>query len=232
MRAMNARTVWTAVLPAALLGAGGALVAAVGSTPSGAPTHTAIALVGRIDARVDERMRAWRGESAIELAHALDALGGAFVLIPVGLATLLALAGLYRFGASVGLFAAWCFAIPLGHALKQAFERERPAGGLVDAIGFALPSGHTLAFSAWCVALAIGCARGRARALWLSLAFLAGCLMGFSRLVLSVHWASDALAGLLIGAGAALGCAFASEALERRLESRRARVLVRSRADT
>jgi membrane-associated phospholipid phosphatase len=64
-------------------------------------------------------------------------------------------------------------------------------------------------------------ARGRARSALLALAFGVGALMGVSRLVLSVRWASDVLAGALLGGGAALACALASETLERELAAPR-----------
>lgn len=218
---MNARSL--AWLAAALLMAAGAIVTAVGPTARGAPTRTAIELVGRWDARIDANVRAWRGEAALELARAFDLIGGGFVLVPVGVTALLAFAGLGRFGACFGLVATWCVTLPLGSALKHAFERERPRGALPTVDGFAFPSVHALAFTALCVAFAIGCAHGRARGPLLALAIAAGAAMGASRVVLSVHWASDALAGVLLGAGAALACALAGEALETRFERSRER---------
>ena len=65
--------------------------------------------------------------------------------------------------------------------------------------GFSFPSGHATACMAGTLAL---CLTGRAKARWVLLAFPA--LVAASRNYLMAHYPSDVLAGLLIGACAAM----------------------------
>jgi membrane protein DedA with SNARE-associated domain/membrane-associated phospholipid phosphatase len=89
--------------------------------------------------------------------------------------------------------------------LKSSFARPRPLEQAIDGLQqFAsFPSGHaafaTLAFGL--LTVIAGRTMGRwSKALVASMALMAICLIGFSRLYLGVHWLSDVLAGMLLGA--------------------------------
>ena len=97
-------------------------------------------------------------------------------------------------------------------ALKHIVARNRPfvnenspyynywlkAGALKES-GYSFPSGHTTSAAAFSIAVFL-CAKKRAAAFVL----LAPLIMGFTRIYFGVHYASDVVGGLLVGAVAAL----------------------------
>ncbi|MDD3363627.1 MAG: phosphatase PAP2 family protein [Syntrophomonas sp.] len=97
------------------------------------------------------------------------------------------------------LFSTWA---GMGY-LKHLFERSRPVGeALTIASGFSFPSGHamvSIAFYGFIAYLVISYKKDK----WGCLGATALCLLvfmiGFSRIYLNVHYASDVLAGFLFG---------------------------------
>ena len=115
--------------------------------------------------------------------------------------------------------AAWLVAVVLAGwlfntGLKVTIDRPRPEllPHLMHAGGYSFPSGHsfngTLAWTAIALAFAPLIPRQPLRIALLVCAVVLGALIAFSRVWLSVHWPSDALAGWL----GALGwvCGFAA----------------------
>jgi membrane-associated phospholipid phosphatase len=93
----------------------------------------------------------------------------------------------------------------LNNLLKIIVHRERPSVlRLVIAHGYSFPSGHTVAATSGWLAVALVLGRDRSR---LTRALLAGGAVLFaisvatSRALLGVHWLTDVIAGLIIGAG-------------------------------
>lgn len=90
--------------------------------------------------------------------------------------------------------------------LKQVLERERPALALrlIETSGFSYPSGHSLASASLYLAMALLVSRhlahGAARVVCVGMAALLALVIGASRAYLGVHYPSDILAGLLLGA--------------------------------
>jgi undecaprenyl-diphosphatase len=83
------------------------------------------------------------------------------------------------------------------HITKDAQDRPRPSGGLVDAAGSSFPSAHAAYAVAWiAVALVIARTRGVVHT---TTAVGAGIVLavavGLSRVYLGVHYLSDATAG-------------------------------------
>lgn len=93
----------------------------------------------------------------------------------------------------------------LNNLLKLIVHRERPSVlRLVTANGYSFPSGHTAAATAGWLAIALVFSRDRSR---LTRSLLIGCaaLIAFavatSRALLGVHWLTDVIGGLALGAG-------------------------------
>jgi undecaprenyl-diphosphatase len=90
--------------------------------------------------------------------------------------------------------------------LKPVFQRERPSAffGYPDPTSYSFPSGHAVLSVCFYVALAamisprIG-SRVKKAAIWAA-AVLIIALIGFTRIYLGVHYASDVLAGYAAGA--------------------------------
>lgn len=87
--------------------------------------------------------------------------------------------------------------------IKQALDRARPTFNPAAAsLGPSFPSGHSATAAALYAALALVIARGKSRNVR---AFLAGCAAAIavgvacSRVLLGVHWLSDAVAGMAFG---------------------------------
>lgn len=94
----------------------------------------------------------------------------------------------------------------LSTGLKLVYDRARPVFDQpVDAaLGAAFPSGHALGSAAvWTglAVLALPLVGRRARSCVIAAAVLLAVLVSFSRVLLGVHFVSDVLAGLLVGAG-------------------------------
>jgi undecaprenyl-diphosphatase len=88
--------------------------------------------------------------------------------------------------------------------LKLVVERARPDfGPLNHPSSFSYPSGHSAAAAACFATVAICLGRGRTRSTRTALATVAAALatmVASSRVLLGVHWLSDVLAGLALGA--------------------------------
>ena len=75
-------------------------------------------------------------------------------------------------------------------------------------VGFSFPSGHAVAGAATAVALVLVLLpAGQARRRWEFVAIGFAFVMALSRVYLNAHWFSDVVAGVLLGAGVALGSA-------------------------
>ena len=147
----------------------------------------------------------------VDVAKAVTVLGSATVVLPLALicAVLLGVANRW---AEVGVLLAGMAIVIVGvHELKDAIDRPRPGGGLVDTEGSSFPSGHA-AYSTFYIWLAVtvvmrlrqGMARG---ALLVTGGIVLAALIGLSRVYLEVHYLSDVNAGWALGAAAFSLCA-------------------------
>jgi undecaprenyl-diphosphatase len=96
------------------------------------------------------------------------------------------------------LFSTWAFM----ELLKIWFERGRPAGeALTVAGGYSFPSGHAMVSAAFYGFIAYLLIRNKTKwgRLGAYLIYLLIFLIGFSRIYLNVHYASDVLAGFIFG---------------------------------
>jgi membrane protein DedA with SNARE-associated domain len=99
-------------------------------------------------------------------------------------------------------------------ALKEAIDRPRPPGGLVETDGSSFPSGHAayaVIYPWLAVTVAVRLRPGMTRA-WLLIAagIVLAAAIGLSRVYLRVHYLSDVSAGWGLGVSAFALCAMAA----------------------
>lgn len=147
-----------------------------------------------------------------EMMRDFTGLGGIGVLtvVTLGVAGFLALDGKPR--AAVLLVVAAAGGVLVGSGLKLGFARPRPDlvphGSIVSSASF--PSGHSTMAAVIYLTCAILVASYRRRlavaAYAIGLAVLLAVVVAVSRVYLGVHWPTDVLAGLALGAAWALTC--------------------------
>ena len=195
---------WSAVL----LGAMVFVFAAVGRHPPGLAPKTNLPFVGEFDLSVFHWMDDIRNGVLTLLARFLNVLGGGMVTIPLRVAVAVWLAIRRRWRAFATWVITWAAAELILTAAKAFFHRGRPPLSLVDVRGLSFPSGHAVAGAATAVALVLVLLpAGPARRRWEFVAIGFAFVMALSRVYLNAHWFSDVVAGVLLGAGVALGSA-------------------------
>lgn len=157
-----------------------------------------------IDSSITSWMVAHRTEALTVFARAASTVGSQKVLAPlVGVVTVL-LVTRRRLMVASFLIAAWGGALLLYSLAKAFVSRPRPPADiwLTTAGGSSFPSGHATQSLGTFLALALVGAVfvARARAAALALAVVLGAWVGWSRVYLGVHWATDVVVGWLIGA--------------------------------
>lgn len=95
-------------------------------------------------------------------------------------------------------------ALVLSVGLKQVVGRARPVfdAPVASEFGLSFPSGHALGGAAFWLSAAVALvAVARGRRAWLAVAAGVALLVAASRVLLGVHYVSDVVAGLVLGAG-------------------------------
>jgi undecaprenyl-diphosphatase len=192
----------------ALLGAMGLVFFAVGRQPAVDAPATTVPFVGEVDLAVYHAMDDVRTVVLTALARALNVLGAGVVTIPLRILVAAFLAWRRRWRAFAVWVLTWGVAELFVGIAKDFFHRGRPFDPLVETVGFSFPSGHAVAGASIAVALVLvffPAGPERRRWEWLAVAF--AFVMALSRVYLRAHWLSDVVAGVLLGAGVALGVA-------------------------
>jgi len=195
---------WSALL----LGAMVFVFAAVGRHPPSLAPTTTLPFVGEWDLMVLHWTDDVENQVLTWLAQLLDVLGGGLVTIPLRIGVSIWLIVRTRWRALAAWLLTWAVAELALAGAKTYFHRGRPPDPLVDVVGFSFPSGHAVAAAATAVALVLVLMpAGPERRLWELAAVTFAFVMALSRVYLQAHWFSDVVAGVLLGAGVALGSA-------------------------
>jgi membrane-associated phospholipid phosphatase len=191
-----------------LLGAMIFVFAAVGRHPPTLAPTTTLPFVGEFDLSVFHWMDDIRNGVLTLLARFLNVLGSGLVTIPLRIAVTAWLLIRTRWRALATWVITWAAAELILSGAKAFFHRGRPPLPLVEVVGYSFPSGHAVAGAATAVALVlVVLPPGSARRRWELAAMAFAFVMAMSRVYLNAHWFSDVVAGVLLGAGLALGSA-------------------------
>ena len=140
------------------------------------------------------------------VAEVLSVVGGVWVNWPLRVLAVVALLVKRRWLQAAAFVLAVATSEVLIGLLKEAFDRDRPLGSLVETSGASFPSGHSIAGAVTAVGLVLVLLPpGRARWAWELRAAVFATVMSLSRAYLGAHWLSDVVAGGLIGAAVAIG---------------------------
>lgn len=167
----------------------------------------------------DQRLAIWLHEhasgAAVDVFTAISFAGSTVVLAIVTLTAVAVSLGRRKFGDALLLACVFVGVEALNGLLKLVFQRDRPefADPFVQLDTFSFPSGHASGSIAVYGAIALLAARAvqrwRARVLVGGAVLALVSLIGFSRLVLGVHYFSDVLAGFCSGFAWLMMCVIA-----------------------
>jgi undecaprenyl-diphosphatase len=156
----------------------------------------------------DRSITSWsvehRASWLTSVARALSTVGSQKVLLPLVAVVTIVLIVRRAGRSAVLLVVLWAGALELYALAKTVVDRPRPPMHLwlTSAASWAFPSGHATQSLSTFAALALVCASvfpaARRPGLALAVALAAG--VGWSRVYLGVHWATDVLAGWLAAA--------------------------------
>ncbi|URI10899.1 phosphatase PAP2 family protein [Aquincola tertiaricarbonis] len=177
--------------------------------------------LGRFDEAVAARLAQTLSPAALQVFSLLTHLGDVITLTAVSIATVVWLLWQGRRRMALAFALATAGGGLLNRLLKVTFERVRPLhdhGYAVVAEGYSFPSGHSAGAAVVYGMLAFVLLRTTPRQWHAPLVAAAAALVftiGFSRVMLQVHWVSDVAAGLASGTAWLLTCVLIIDWLRR-----------------
>lgn len=140
------------------------------------------------------------------LAHGASWLGRSAVLVPAAVVIAVAAALLRRPSRGLAVLTGVLGAIVIQNAVKALVGRPRPPVHRLEAVSStSFPSGHATEATAFFLVLAVVLVRGShslsARLLVPGAALVIIAAVALSRVYLGVHYPTDVVAGMLLGAG-------------------------------
>ncbi len=152
---------------------------------------------------IDRSITTWalehRDHALTTVARVLSTIGSQTVLLPLTGLVALGLVLRRRFAAAGALVLVWAGAVGLYNPSKQIVERPRPPTvlWLTHAGGFSFPSGHaTQSLATYAALLLVALVwLPRLRLPGWAIIFVLVAGIGWSRVYLGVHWATDVLVG-------------------------------------
>jgi undecaprenyl-diphosphatase len=164
------------------------------------------AVGGGIDLSLHRALHLGGSKAVLHWVLRLTNLGGAAVMIPLGLIGCGWLFARRRFARALWLFLAIGSGRIIVELAKIAVERPRPpsADRLADVTSLSFPSSHAAGAMLTCIAL---CFAFDARRPFWWIALLFAVAVGGTRVALGVHWPSDVAAGWGFGLAWATICA-------------------------
>jgi membrane protein DedA with SNARE-associated domain/membrane-associated phospholipid phosphatase len=144
-----------------------------------------------------------RMDMLVDVAKVVTVLGALPTVAGLVAATSALLAARRRYDAAIVLVVGLVLVYIAVHITKDAIDRPRPAGSLVETTGEAYPSGHSAYAVTW-IAAAVALTRRLRLVASGTLVFVAlgiAVAVGLSRVYLRAHWWSDVAGGWGLGAG-------------------------------
>jgi membrane protein DedA with SNARE-associated domain/membrane-associated phospholipid phosphatase len=156
----------------------------------------------RLDAVAFDVADRLRMEPLIGLAELVTALGSFAVTASLALLTALWAALRRRWVDAAALVAGVALSYAAVHVAKDAFDRPRPTGGLIETSLSSYPSGHALyaVTLAACATVLVRAGAGwAARFAVVTVAVVVAVVVALSRVYLRAHFVTDSLGGLALG---------------------------------
>jgi len=153
-----------------------------------------------LDMRILHAVKDYSGNTLIAVMRVISFFGSHLFLFPATLILLVVLAIKKKWTDCmlVGIMSLSSFVLML--FLKNYFHRDRPNVSVAEVINnFSFPSGHTMSFFVFALLLIYLVLKSRyttrTKVVSIVLLLIASLLVGISRIILRVHYASDVLAG-------------------------------------
>jgi len=140
----------------------------------------------------------------------VSAVGGTWTMIFLGLAIGMGFLVREKWRRAAIMIFSILISAAIVTLLKEFFLRARPYNALIELGGGSFPSGHATLAAAFFATLAyVSVPHIRSlvkREMCIALCVVLVVMIGLSRIVLNVHWASDVVAGWALGVFIATGC--------------------------